>query len=95
MRTTGKRKARANEPMRIAPPVPFHRGMHENGRALGCVSDLRGNRTRPASRTAQRRAIDMRPDQRRRLIFQANLLRFRAFSEERADTCFKAGERLA
>ena len=86
MRTTAKRKARANEPMRIAPLVPFLGGMDENGRALGCVSDLRANRTRPASRTAQRRAIDMRPDQRRRLIFQANLLRFRAFSEGNAPT---------
>ena len=28
-----KRKTRANEPMRITPPVPFHRGMDENGRA--------------------------------------------------------------
>jgi hypothetical protein len=86
MRTTAKREARANEPMLIAPPVPFHRGMDENVRALGCVSDLRGNCTRPVSRTTQRRAIDMRPDQRRRLIFQANLLRFRAFSEGNAPT---------
>jgi hypothetical protein len=42
-------------------------------------------------------AIDMRPDQPPRLLFRANLLRFRAFpgADAPARHAFKAGEQLA
>ena len=70
------------------PPVPFPE--ESGGTRTGGIRTRVGlaeSRTRPVSqrgvgpptRDPQRRAIDMRPDQRLRMLFQANLLRFRAF----------------
>jgi hypothetical protein len=53
--------------------------------SLACDLSARGLRSsrtgRPPPRDPQRRAIDMRPDQRPRMLFLANLLRFPAMSD--------------
>ena len=75
------------------PSLPASRGYknRRQGRLSSRARALRVSRTsRPPARDPQRRAIYLRPDRRPRLLFPANLLRFRAFGFTRARTPTRA-----
>jgi len=64
---------------RVMPPVPFREG--EWTRAGGTrARTARALHRRGAQTPRSAAPINVRPDQRARLLFRANLLRFRAFS---------------